>query len=292
MPLFSMETLFAPISMLDAWEYVVSVGNRRPKDNCLVPEECDESDKIIWLERIRQFALEHGGNLSVLEPYVDFRSYAWERRPDPTWDQWIWLYQQIGAYRGTHSMRVVIPIMACRDALLPFLASVPNKDIEDDYKEFFSMEQPEWSDTPFPYPNLEEAFQRDASAEVELLQIMCHGVSKEAILNRAIKMKKGSVVATMLKNAPIDKVIKILIGIHANWQDPASSFDHILPQREDEIAAWRDPWGNGFFWYLYRRPVLSLDIIRGLPPKVLATFETKNRYGISPKDLWNDYRPS
>ena len=292
MPLLSIEMLYSQASMKDILEKVLSAWNKGPTDKILLPEEISVEDKIIWLERIRQFALEHGGNLSVLEPYVDFRSYAWERRPDPTWDQWIWLYQQIGAYRGTHSMRVVIPIMACRDALLPFLASVPNKDIEDEYKEFFSVEQPDCSDIPFPYPNLEEAFQRDASAEVELLQIMCHGVSKEAILNRAIGMEKGSVVAAMLKNAPIDKVIEILIGIHATWQNPASSFDHILPQREDEIAAWRDPWGNGFFWYLYRRPVLSLDIIRGLPPKVLATFETKNRYGISPKDLWNDYRPS
>ena len=55
MPLFSMETLIAPISMPDAWEYVVSAGNLRPKDNRLFPEECDESEKIIWLERLRQF---------------------------------------------------------------------------------------------------------------------------------------------------------------------------------------------------------------------------------------------
>jgi len=59
----------------------------------------------------------------------------------------------------------------------------------------------------------------------------------------------------------------------------------------DEIAAWRDPWGNGFFWYLYRRPDLSQSLIEQLPKPILATFEMKNRYGISPADTWPDYCP-
>ena len=93
MPLFSMATLIAPISMPDAWEGIVAAGNLRPKDNRLLPVECDESEKIIWLERLRLFAVEHGGDLSILEPYKDFQGYALSRRPDPKWDQWVWLYQ-------------------------------------------------------------------------------------------------------------------------------------------------------------------------------------------------------
>jgi len=292
MPLFSMETLNAPISMQDAWEYAVSAGNLQPRDKRLLPEECEESEKIIWLERLRLFAVEHGGDLTILEPYKDYQGYALSRRPDPTWDQWIWLYQQIRARRGNRSMSNIIPIMACRDALLPFLETIPDKNLWDEYTLMLSPEQYDESDIPFPYPNLEAAFQADAPGQVELLQMMCRDVTNEAILNRAVAQGKTVIVEFKLKTAPLEQKIQILTAAHASWEDPTPLFRRFLPLFKDEIAAWRDPWGNGFFWYLYRRPVLSLDIIRGLPPKVLATFETKNRYGISPKDLWNDYRPS
>ena len=141
MPLFSIETLNAPISMPDAWEHVASVGDHHPRDKRLLPEECNEFEKIIWLERLRLFAVEHGGNLTILEPYKDYQGYALSRRPDPTWNQWIWLYQQIGARRGNRFMRDVIPIMACRDALLPFLETIPDKKLWDEYTSMLSPEQ-------------------------------------------------------------------------------------------------------------------------------------------------------
>ena len=291
MPLFSMETLIAPISMPDAWEYVVSVGSLCPKDKRLLPEECDESEKIIWLERLRQFAVEHGGDLSILEPYKDYQEYVLSRRPDPTWDQWIWLYQQIGARRGNRSMRDVVPIMACRDALLPFLETIPDKNLWDEYTLMLSPEQYDESDTPFPYPNLEAAFQADAPGQVELLQMMCRDVTNEAVLNRAVAQGKTAIVEFKLKTAPIEQKIQILTAAHTSWEDPASLFQRFLPMFKDEIAAWRDPWGNGFFWYLYRRPFLSQTLIERLPKKLLATFGTKNRYGISPADIWPDYCP-
>ena len=158
MPLFSMKTLNNPNSIPDAWEHVVSVGDLRPRDNRLLPEGCDESAEIIWLERLRQFAVEHGGDLTILESYKDYQVYALPRRPDPTWDQWIWLYQQIGARHRKMSLHDAVQIMACRDALLPFLKTIPDFVLWDEYTLLLSLEQYEGPDPPFPYPNLEAAF--------------------------------------------------------------------------------------------------------------------------------------
>ena len=291
MPLFSMETLIAPISMPDAWEGIVAAGNLRPKDNRLLPEECDEPEKIIWLERLRLFAVEHGGDLSILEPYKDFQGYALSRRPDPKWDQWVWLYQQIGARHRKKTLRDVVQIMAGRDALLPFLETIPNIVLWDEYKSMLSPEQYKESDTPFPYPNLEAAFQADAPEQMELLQMLCRDVSNEVILNRAVAEEKTAIVEFKIKTAPLEQKIQILTAAHASWEDPAPLFRRFLPMFKDEIAAWRDPWGNGFFWYLYRRPDLSRSLIEHLPKKVLETFGTKNRYGISPADIWPDFCP-
>ena len=291
MPLFSIETLNGPSSVPDAWERIVSVGEHRPRDKRLLPEELDETEKIVWLERLRQFALDHNGDLVFLETYKDFQDYALSRRPDPKWDQWIWLYQQIGERHRKISLQDAIQIMACRDALLPFLESVPDIIFWNRYTSMLSPEQYEESDTPFPYPNLEAAFQADAPGQVELLQMMCRDVSNEAILNRAVAERKTAIVEFKLNTAPIEQKIQILIASHTSWEDPAPLFRRFLPLFKDEIAAWRDPWGNGFFWYLYRRPVLSRSLIEHLPKPILATFGTKNRYGISPSDLWNDYRP-
>lgn len=161
MPLFSMETLNRAASIKGAWDYIVSAGNRFPRDKCLLPDNIDINEKIVRLEMLRQYAMEHGGNLSILAPYKDFRKCALERRPDPTWDQWIWLYQQIGERHHNSSKHNVIQIMACRNALFPFLASVPDKDLWDKFKPMLSPRQIEKEpDTPFTYPDLEAAFQR------------------------------------------------------------------------------------------------------------------------------------
>ena len=291
MPLFSKETLNGPISMPDAWAHIVAIGDLRPRDKRLLPEEYDESEKIVWLERLRQFALEHNGDLTILEPYKDYQDYALSRRPDPKWEQWIWLYQQIGERHRKISLQDAIQIMACRDALLPFLESIPDIMFWNRYKSMLSPEQYEESDNPFPYPDLEAAFQADVPGKVELLQMMCRDVSNEAILNRAVTKEKTAIVEFKLKTVPIEQKIQILTAAHASWDDPAPLFRRFLPMFKDEIAAWRDPWGNGFFWYLYRRPDLSRSLIEHLPKKVLETFGTKNRYGISPADIWPDYCP-
>ena len=291
MPLFSMETLNGPISMPDAWERIVSAGDHRPRDKRLLPEELDESEKIVWLERLRQFALEHDGDLAILKPYKDFQDYALPRRPDPKRDQWIWLYQQIGERHRKMSLQDTIRIMACRDALLPFLESIPDSFLWSKYTSMLSPEQYEESDTPFPYPNLEAAFQADAPGQVELLQMMCRDVSNEVILNRAVAEGKMAIVEFKLKTASLEQIIKILTAAHTSLEDPVPLFRRFLPLFKDEIAAWCDPWGNGFFWYLYRRPILSQSLIEHLPKPILATFGTKNRYGVSPADVWKDYCP-
>ncbi len=291
MPLFSNETLNRPISMPDAWEHIVAAGDQRPRDKRLLPEEYDESEKIVWLERLRQFALDHNGDLAILEPYKDYQDYALSRRPDPKWDQWIWLYQQIGERHRMISLHDAVQIMACRDALLPFLETIPDRSLWDMYKSMHSPEQCEESDTQFQYPDLEAAFQADAPSQVELLQMMCRDVSNEVILNRAVAEEKKAIVEFKINTAPLEQKIQILIAAHTSWEDPDPLFRRFLPMFKDEIAAWRDPWGNGFFWYLYRRPVLSRSLIEHLPKPILATFGTKNRYGVSPADVWKDYCP-
>ena len=295
MSVFSPENFCTPITIEDAWTRIVSAGKKRPCAPCLLPYGSWISygeAEIIWLERFRQCALEHCGNLSILKPYVDFQEYVKDARPDPTHSEWIWLYSQIAEHAYDDLFRDLVQIMACRNALLPFLESIPDKELLNAYHRIKSP----WLSThpipAIPYQGLEAAIQEDAPNKVAITKMMCRNVTDEEILNRAIALGKGAVVASMLGSSPIDRIIEIMIDAHANWENPAPLFERLLPQYEDGIAAWRDSWSNGFFWYLYRRPVLSMDIIRGLPPKILATFETKNIYGISPEDLWSYYRPS
>lgn len=295
MSVFSPETFRTPITIEDAWKCIVSDGKKRQRAPCLLPSDYwisyDEAE-IIWLERFRQYAMKHRGNLSILKSYADFKEYARNARPDPTRGEWIWLYSQIAKHAGDVLFRDLVQTMACRDALLPFLESIPDKELSNAYHRIKSP----WLSThpipAIPYQGLEAAIQEDAPYKVAITKMLCRHVTDEEILNRAITLGKGAVVASMLGSSPIDRIIEIMIDAHANWENPAPLFERLLPHHEDEIAAWRDPWGNGFFWYLYRRPVLSRTIIEGLPPKILATFKTKNRYEISPEDLWTYFRPS
>ena len=311
MPLFqketvSFDTIFQDYPIDAAWEHIVSIGTNRPDDHCLLSNGYNVEAKIIWMETLRQFALEHGDDLSVLESYTDFREYAGERRPDPSRDQWLWLYSQIREFhqrcdglrdQNRYARIDVVPlikmfvnIMARRDAFLPFFAFVPDKAVWDKYHALTTPGQPQKITYPFPYPNLEAAINADAPAKVAIFKFMCGDVTDEEIFERAVDLEKGAVVASMLKNATFDRILEILLDAYTNWEDPTPLFEHILPQWENEIAAWRDPWGNSFFWYLCRRPKFSMDIVRYLPPKILATIETENLYGISPKDLWAFYR--
>ena len=332
MPLFSQEMFQKPITMENAWKYIESASKKQPRELYLLPSvisklshsntvirppkrylipcgppsrmnsfvtrdpnENNEDEIIIWLERFRQYALKHSCNLAILEQYEDYRKYVHKRRCNPSRGEFLWLYTRIiERSPDATGFQEAVRIMAGRDALLPFLESIPDKDYYDQYQRIKSP----WGATeptsaaPIPYHGLETAIQEDAPAKVMITKNMCRDVTDAAILNRAIALEKGAVVASMLMDATLDRIVEILKDAHTNWKNPASLFEHHSPQQEDEIASWRDSLGNGFFWYLYRRQSLSLDIIKSLPPKIIATFEEKNRYGISPKDLWSFFRPS
>lgn len=301
MPLFSMETLRKQISFEAAWERVVAAGHDLPKDKHLAPRKVTYDWAKTWMEGLRHVALKHDGGLSLLESYIDFRkTVGGRRRPDPTRMQWIYLYSLVGERHRRIGPWEIGFLVGRRDAFFPFVDSIPDKAIWDCYQRFLKEPSHEnvatKSDTaekvsPIRYPGLESAILEDAPAKVSITKIMCRDVTDEVILSRAIELEKGAVVASLIQEAPVDRIVDILITAHTNWVNPAPLFDHILAQREDDIAAWRDPWGNGFFWYLYRRPMPSMYIFRALPPKIRATFETENRYGISPKDIWIFYRP-
>lgn len=313
MTVFSVETFRTPFTIEEAWKRIVSAGKKHPRALCLLPRDGNipfgllirprtfysphveygpDEAEIIWLEMFRQYAIKHDEKWTILNAYTDFQKYAEKARPDPTRSEWLWLYTQIAEHASDDLFRVLVQTMACRNALLPFLESIPDKELSNAYHR---IKTPWLSTHPIPtipYQGLDDAIQEDAPAKVAITKMMCRHVTDEEILNRAMALGKGAVVASMLGTPSIDRLVEILIEAHASWENPVSLFDCLLPQHEDEIAAWRDPWGNGFFWYLYRRPVLSRTIIEGLPPKILDTFETKNRYGISPEDLWTYFRPS
>jgi len=267
-----------------AWDAVAN-GASVPKDHLLTPERIDRDMQIVWLEKLRQFALAQAGDLTLLEPFEDFRELVGERRPEPTLDQWLWLYTQVGARRWNQNKTDSIGIMAGRDALLPFLASIPDKKLWDQHAD------KKTGNTPLPYQGLEDANVADAPAQLTIFRMMCRGASDDDVLNRAIHLQKIVIIRSMFKTLPPTRKVETLIAAHTEWEDPAELFQ-LLTEYESEIATWRDPWGNGFFWYLYRRPVLEKKIIHSLPKKIMETFVVKNIYGFAPEDLWIYYRPN
>lgn len=292
MPLFLKENLCTIASSELTWKHIVSSEGKRSEDRLLLPYELNETEKTVCMEKIRHTVLNNGGDPAILKPYADFKGYAAKRRTDPTRGEWIWLYSQIVERHLNVSFQELVGIMACRDAFIPFFESIPNRMYYITFQQIFTQGQPTDSSSPIAYQSLEAAIQEDAPAKVLITKMLCRNVTDEEILNRAIALGKSAVVTSMLSSISTERIIKILTEAHTNWENPASLFERLLPQHEDEIAAWRDPWGNSFFWYLYRRPFLSRSIIEGLPPKILATFETKNRYELSPEDLWTYFRPS
>lgn len=293
MPLFLEENFCDLASSELTWKHIISSEGKRSEDRLLLPHELDEIGKIVCMEIIRHAVLKNGGDLAILKPYVDFKVYAGKRRADPTRKEWIWLYSQIVERHLNISFQELVGIMACRDAFIPFFESIPNRMFYISFRQqIFTRGQLTCSLFPIAYQPLEAAIQEDAPAKVMITKMLCRNVTDEEILNRAIELGKSAVIASMTKTTSIDRIINILITVHTRCENPVPLFERLLPQHEDEIAGWRDPWGNGFFWYLYRRPLLSRSIIEGLPPKILATFETKNRYELSPEDLWTYFRPS
>ena len=111
MTVFSREDFRTPFAIEDAWKRIVSSAEKKhSRDRCLLPrdygipfgrlissqaihlrymEDGLVDAEIIWLEKFRQYALQHDGNMSILESYADFQKYVKYARPDPTRSEWI-----------------------------------------------------------------------------------------------------------------------------------------------------------------------------------------------------------
>lgn len=256
----------------------------------LLPEDTPLADKIILLELARETALVNGTDLHGLETRRDFAEWIADRRPDPTRDQWMWLYCNIGVRHPVLTVDKVVSILAGRDALLPFLRSAPDLRFVATYEKFFE-EETAADPVELPYANLEEAIQNDVPAKLAIFRVMCRDVTNEQLLARAWALKKPAVTCSLLKKWPPEQKTPQLIKALRDWPKPEELLAQAVESFGPEIASWHDDYGNGFFWYLYtcNRPV-SKAMIDALSDEIIATWETQNHYGLAPSDLWKRYR--
>ena len=260
-------------------------------DGNLLPEDTPLADKIILLELARETTIASGLDLAELESRKDFAEWSAERRPDPTWHEWIWLYRQIGARHPFLTVEKVVGIMAGRDALLPFLRSAPDLRLVECYEKFFEGDAEDEPIKELPYPQLEETIKSDAPAKLRILHIMCRSVTDEQLLARAVSLKKPAVTCALLNKLPQEQKIPSLIKVLRLWTKPEELLAQAVELFGPDIASWHDDYGNGFFWYLYARdqPV-SEAIVDVLPDEIVAPIEQPNRFGVSASDLWPYYR--
>jgi len=260
-------------------------------DGNLLPEDMPFAEKIILLELARETAITNGLNLSALETRKDFAEWVSDRRPDPTPDQWMWLYLNIGARHPILNENAVLGIMAGRDALLPFLRSAPDLRLVECYEKFFEEDTEDEPINELPYPQLEETIKNDLPTKLEIYRIMCRTVTDEQILARAVSLEKPAVTSSILKKLPPDQKIPQLIKALRYWTKPEELLVKAVESFGREIASWHDDCGNGFFWYLYARdqPV-SEAMVDALSDEIVASWEQPNRFGIKASDLWTYYR--
>ena len=260
-------------------------------DGSLLPGDIPLADKIILLELARETAIASGLDLANLENRKDFAEWVGERRPDPTRDEWLWLYSKIGVRHPILSVDEVVGIMAGRNALLPFLRSAPDLRLVECYEKFFEEDGEDEPIDELPYPQLEEAVKNDVPAKLEIYRIMCRTVTDEQILNRAVSLEKPAVTSSILKKLSPDQKIPQLIKALRDWNKPEELLVKAVESFGPEIASWHDDYGNGFFWYLYaRNQPVSKAMIDALPDEVVAPWEEPNRFGIAASDLWLYYR--
>ena len=260
-------------------------------DGNLLPEDMPFAEKIILLELARETAIANGLNLSALETRKDFAEWVADRRPDPTPDQWMWLYLNIGARHPILTVEKVVGILAGRDALLPFLRSAPDLRLVECYEQLFEGDAEDEPIDELPYPQLEDAVKNDIPAKLGIYRIMCRGIADEQILARAVSLEKPAVTSSLLKKLPPDQKIPRLIKILRHWTNPEELLVKAVEAFAPEIASWHDDYGNGFFWYLYARdqPV-SESMLEVLSDEITASLDQPNRFGIAASDLWLYYR--
>ena len=264
----------------------------------LLPDDLSDADRIILLEMARDTSVTHGIPLTALAGRQDFAEWVGERRPDTTVDQWLWLYRKIGVRRPNLSVDEIVGIMAGRDALLPFLRTAPDLRLVECYEKFLeddvedeAVEEGEEDPNELPYPLLEDAVRNDDPAKLTIFLAICRAVSVEQILPRAVSLEKPAVTCKLLESLPSEQHVPGLVRALRRWGRPEELLRRAVESFEDELAAWHDDYGNGFFWYLYaRNQPVSEAMIDALPEKVITTWEHPNRYGIAPADLWRYYR--
>ena len=282
----------------DKLQKAVLSGVLPDHDGNLLPSGLSDADRIILLEMARETAITHGIPLAVLESRRDFADWVGERRPDPTRDQWLWLYRKIGVRRPNLSADAVVGIMAGRDALLPFLRTAPDLRLVECYEKFFEdeeedevVEEGEKDPHELPYPLLENAIVNDDPAKLTIFRAICRDVSAEQMLARAMSLEKPAVTCQLLQSMPSEQCVPELTRALRRWGRPEELLRRAAESFGGELASWHDTCGNGFFWYLYmcRQPV-SEAMIAAMPEEVIATWTQPNRYGIAPADLWRYYR--
>ena len=256
----------------------------------LLPEDTPLVDRIILLELARETVIASGLDLSLLESRKDFMDWIAERRPDPTRDQWVWLYRQIGARHPHLTVDEAVGIMAGRDALLPFLRSAPDLRLVECYEKFFEGDE-EGESVKLPYPNLEEALAQDSPAKLCIYRIMSRRITDEQLRARAVSLGKPAVTCSLLNKLPQEQKIPSLIKTLRYWTKPEELLAQAVESFGPDIALWRDDYGNGFFWYLYaRNKPVSKVMIDALSDEIVASWEQPNRFGVAASDLWPYYR--
>ena len=257
----------------------------------ILPESFSIADKITLLEFVRKTAIENHYDCTPLRKAPDYAEWIDQRRPDPSRDQWLWLFQNIGARHQILSVDEVCGIMAGRDALLPFLSFAPDIRLQKHYEKFFGTAVEDDDPSPLPYPNLEEAINNDAPGKVSIYRLMCRNVTDEQILNRVVCLQKPAVVISLLKKLPSDMKVRKLIKVLRGWTTPKILLNQAIQEFSNDLNSWKDEYGNSFFWFLYSLPnPVSKNMVDLLPEELLCVFDHPNCYGISPEDLWLYYR--
>lgn len=178
--------------------------------------------------------------------------------------------------------------MAGRNALWPFLQTVPDHRI----RQIVELHDEDITKTkgtdPIPYPDLEAAIQTDSPEKVTPYRSIY--ADSPSVLARAMSLEKTNIVLELLSGVSETEKAKCLIRCMEHWQEPLTLLKLFAMKNTDFMRLWRDSWGNSLFWYVYfREPILrecaEFLFELGIP------VEEKNVLGISPMDLWKYYRP-
>ena len=287
MSVFSMENLKTDGFVIQAVATLYG-GGGQSDDGLLLPKELPMEDKIVIIELIRRQESVNSAWEDSLMRFHDFAEIVCQHRPNPTFDQWIWLYRNLGCRHPYLPVSDACLIMAGREALWGFLNTVPDQRVRQRLKHYTDAAEP-LAAQPLPHPLLEDAVQNDQPTKVKNFQTICHAET-EPILKRALSLEKTQTVAVLLEEIPLPKRFRILIHCMEKWKEPMPLLKLFAEKDSDSMRNWRDPWGNSLFWYVYLREPIHRECAEFLF-EVGILVKEKNIYGISAWDIWKYYRP-